>query len=99
MASNNLTSNAPSLDPDNEGSNVRKATVNDPGSKEHFAAYARALETIMSTDISQSTFTQLVDGAPLSQTLSLMPRKPERSHPVFEHSKLCDGVHEKSENF
>ncbi|KAJ0108323.1 hypothetical protein J7T55_005300 [Diaporthe amygdali] len=44
MASNKLTSNAPSLDPVNEESHVRKATVNDLGSGEHFAVYTRALE-------------------------------------------------------
>lgn len=97
MASNKLTSNAPSLDPANEESHVRKATINDLGSGEHFALYTRSLERVMSTDISQSIFAQLVDGAPLSQTLSLMPGGPEPSHPVYEHSKLCDGVHERVE--
>lgn len=95
MASNTLTSNAFSLEPVNEESHVRKATVKDLGSGEHFAVYTRALERVMSTDVSQSTFAQLVDGAPLSQTLFSMPGRPELSHPVYEHSKLCDGVHGK----
>lgn len=95
MASKKPTSNTHSLDPVNEGPHVRKATVYDLGSGKHFTLYARALERVMSTDVSQSTFAQLVDGAPLSQTLSLMPGRPELSHPVYKHSKLCDGVHEK----
>lgn len=97
MASSKLTSNALSLDPINEEPPVRKATVNDLGRGEQFAVYTRALERVVSTDVSQSIFAQLVDGAPLSQTLSLMPGRPKLSHPVYEHSKLCDGVHERVE--
>ena len=90
-----MPSDSPSLDQVNKESHVRKATIDDLGSREHFAVYMCALERVMLTDVSRSTYAQLVDGVPLSQTLFSMPGRPSLSHPVYEHSDLCDGVHEK----
>lgn len=90
-----MTSDAPSLDPVDEESHVHKATINDLGSGRHFAVYTRALERVISTDVSQSTYAQVVDGAPLGQTIKSMPPRLLRGHPVYEHSELCEGAQEK----
>lgn len=81
----------------NMEAHVRKATVDGLGREEHFAAYTRALGRVLLTDISRSTYAQIADGAPLSQTVSSMPEKPSLNHPIYKHSKLCDGVPEKVE--
>lgn len=94
MAANKTTNDAPAFKL-RDSQHVRRSTIDELGSGEHLAAYTRALATVMSTDVARSTCAQIVDGAPLSQTLSLMPARPELTHPVYQHSKLRDGVREK----
>lgn len=94
MASNKATNVVPTSNHHDLGS-VRKATVDDLGCGEHLETYTRALANVMSTDVAQSTCAQIVDGAPLNET-PLMPGRPELTHPVCQHSELCDGVREKT---
>lgn len=68
MAANKTTNDAPAFNL-RDSRHVRKATIDDLGSGEHLAVYTRALAGAMSTDVARSTCAQIVDGAPLSQTL------------------------------
>lgn len=95
MASDKTANNGPASNPQ-DSEPVRKATVDDLGFGEHLEIYTRALANVMSTDVAQSTSAQIVDGAPLSEILSLMPGRPELTRPVYQHSELCDGVRGKT---
>lgn len=62
----------------------------------HIDALRRAITNILNTEIAGATYTQIVDGMPLAGVVfeSQSPRPPS-GHPVYEHTKLCDGVTEK----
>lgn len=69
MAANKATNDAPAFNL-RDSKHIRKATINDLGREDYLAAYTGALARVMSTDVARSTYAQIVDGAPLSQTMS-----------------------------
>lgn len=68
-------------------------TVDDLG-QQHCDVFTRALFNILSTSIAETTFAQILDGAPLSQNVRNAPRRTyPRTHPVCtQHPELCPGV-------
>jgi hypothetical protein len=67
---------------------------------DHEQTLRRALDNILSTDVSEFAFAQILDGLPTTQSFrdSFFYLS---THPVFEldHSKLCDGFIDKARHF
>ncbi|KAK2606931.1 hypothetical protein N8I77_005650 [Diaporthe amygdali] len=59
---------------------------------------AQAIFNILSTEIAQSTFAQIVDGLPLPSVLedTYGGSDLEPDHPLFSHESLCPGVLQKT---
>lgn len=76
---------------------ARKLTVDDL-SQEHRDIFARALFNVLFTTAAEMTFAQIIDGAPLSQSVvdtrnGVYPP----THPIYDqHIKLCPGVLEQA---
>lgn len=63
----------------------------------HLASYSRALTNVLSTDLAESTFAQIVDGLPLwGVVYELAHYGLLREEPVYNHRTLCPGVLEKT---
>ncbi|KAJ0123807.1 hypothetical protein J7T55_012277 [Diaporthe amygdali] len=68
--------------------------------EDHLAAYVRAVTNVLSTELAESTFAQLVDGLPLWDVVDgLHHYGLEEDEPVFRHRELCPGVIEKTRTF
>lgn len=68
--------------------------------EEHLAVYSRAITNVLSTDLAESTFAQLVDGLPLWDVVyGLAHYGLVREEPVYNHRNLCPGVLEKTRAF
>lgn len=68
--------------------------------KAHLAAFERAVTNVLSTDIAQSTFAQLVDGLPLWDVVYILESYGiSREEPVYKHRKLCPGALENTRAF
>lgn len=68
--------------------------------KDHLAAYARALTNVLSTELAESTFAQLIDGLPLWDVVSALGHYGlDREEPVFKHRELCPGVLQETRAF
>lgn len=66
----------------------------------HLLAFARAVTNVLSTELAESTFAQLVDGLPLWDVVfGLGHYGHDREEPVFKHRELCPGVLEKTRAF
>lgn len=66
----------------------------------HLAAYSRAISNVLSTDLAELTFAQLVDGLPLYDVVSKLTHyELERQEPAYNHRMLCPGVLEKTRAF
>jgi hypothetical protein len=66
----------------------------------HLEAYSRALTNILSTDLAELTFAQLVDGLPLWDVVfGLSEYGLVEEEPVYNHRTLCPGVLEKTRAF
>ncbi|KAL1867514.1 hypothetical protein Daus18300_006358 [Diaporthe australafricana] len=64
---------------------------------DHLAAYVRAITNVLSTELAESTFAQLVDGLPLWDVVCALHHYGlEEDEPVFKHRELCPGVLEKT---
>lgn len=72
---------------------ARKLTVDDL-SQQHRDIFTRALFNVLSTPAAETTFAQIIDGAPLSQiVLDIGDRVYPSIHPIRDqHLKLCSGV-------
>lgn len=74
-----------------------KLTVDDL-SQEHRDIFTRALFNVLFTPAAETTFAQIIDGAPLSQSVvdtgnGVYPP----THPIYDqHIKLCSGVLEQA---
>jgi hypothetical protein len=68
--------------------------------EDHLAAYLRAITNVLSTDLAEATFAQLVDGLPLYDVVSKLAHyELERDEPAYKHRTLCPGVLEKTRAF
>lgn len=66
----------------------------------HQESFRRAVLNIISTDISEQTFAQIVDGLPLKDVaLDKRYHRHRTNEPVFNHVKLCPGSLEKARAF
>ncbi|KAI2604691.1 hypothetical protein GGR54DRAFT_621586 [Hypoxylon sp. NC1633] len=78
---------------------VKKVSL-DTLDEAHRVPVTKAILNILSTDLAESTFCQIVDGLPLAAVYdeaycdTLMDAK----HPAFQHEKLCPGVNEETRN-
>ncbi|KAF7552557.1 hypothetical protein G7046_g7384 [Stylonectria norvegica] len=69
--------------------------------QEHRNAAATAISNIVSTDIAETTYAQIVDGLPLDSVLEEAYGDPilAAGHPIYDHKSLCPGVLEKTRSF
>ncbi|KUI72066.1 hypothetical protein VM1G_07607 [Cytospora mali] len=72
---------------------ARKLTIDDLG-QQHRDVFTRALFNVLSTPAAETTFAQILDGAPLSQSVQDVPGWIyPLDHPVrTQHLELCPGV-------
>lgn len=72
----------------------RKSTVDDLGQGHHRDIFTRALANVLSTPAAETTFAQILDGAPLSACVEEVPGWVyPLDHPVrTQHRELCPGV-------
>lgn len=72
---------------------ARKLTVDDLG-QQHRDVFTRALSNVLSTPAAETTFAQILDGAPLSQNVQNVPGWIyPLDHPIrTQHLELCPGV-------
>lgn len=72
---------------------AHKLTVDDLG-QQHRDAFTRALFNVLYTPVAETTFAQILDGAPLSQSVQNVPDEPYPfNHPILkQHLELCPGV-------
>lgn len=91
MAPDKATNVDPASNPQDSES-ARKAAVEYLGPGENLEIYTRILANFISTDVAQSTYAQIMDGAPLSEIFSLMPGRPPLTHPIHQYSEHCDGL-------
>lgn len=64
---------------------------------EHMAAFRRALDNALLTEVAENTYAEIIDGLPTRESWrDFNPWRP--GHPVEElkHDKLCAGSHEKA---
>lgn len=82
----------PTLGSDEEAE-PRKLTVDDL-SQQHRDVFTRALFNVLFTPASETTFAQIIDGAPLSQSvLNIGNGVYPSTHPIRDqHLELCPGV-------
>ncbi|KAG8169222.1 hypothetical protein KVR01_001971 [Diaporthe batatas] len=66
----------------------------------HQDVFATAMSNLLSTDIAEQTFAQIIDGLPLKDVaFNLEATQYTRRDPVFTHVELCPGVLEKARMF
>lgn len=65
--------------------------------EEHQRTFRRALLNILSTDLAESTYAQIIDGLPTTKSLRYS-WSSVKDHPVhvLDHSEVCDGSLEKA---
>lgn len=82
----------PTLASDGEAE-ARKLTVDDLG-QQHRDVFTRALFNLLFTPAAETTFAQILDGAPLSQSVQDVPGWIyPLDHPIrTQHLELCPGV-------
>lgn len=76
---------------------ARKSTVDDLG-QQYRDVFTRALFNVLSTPAAETTFAQILDGAPLSRCVQAVPGWIyPLDHPVrTRHPELCPGVLERT---
>lgn len=63
----------------------------------HQTVFATAMSNLLSTEIAEQTFAQIIDGLPLEDVaFSLQVHQHTRSDPVASHVELCPGVLERT---
>jgi hypothetical protein len=66
----------------------------------HQESLTRAIFRVLSTDIVQITFAQIIDGLPLSSVArDCSSGGPLQEHPVRDNNELCPGVLDKTQEF
>ncbi|PNY25442.1 Uncharacterized protein TCAP_04619 [Tolypocladium capitatum] len=61
---------------------------------DHLSAFTRALSNVLSTDLAEATYAQIIDGLPTRDSYAeFRPFPPgEGEHPAYNHLSICDGV-------
>ena len=79
---------------------IRRETM-DSLPEAHRDALVHALQNILSTDIAEVTYAQILDGVPLAEVANdrYSPHFVDRRHPVQRHTTLCPGVIEQTNAF
>lgn len=87
--------------PIHNGGNPEKATINNSLEGDHLDAFARADSNILSTEIAEVTYAQIIDGLPISSVALESASDPLPDlHPIHDHHKdLCPGVRERTRGF
>lgn len=63
----------------------------------HQNVFATAMSNLLSTEIAEQTFAQIIDGLPLKDVaFNMRMREYTRDDPVFSHVELCPGVLERT---
>ncbi|KAI1505917.1 hypothetical protein F5X99DRAFT_175152 [Biscogniauxia marginata] len=62
---------------------------------EHLDAATKAIHNAVSSNIAESTFSQIIDGMPLFESYVEF-HYPPKDHPINDHEALCDGALEKT---
>lgn len=67
----------------------------------HRNAFRRAISRVLSTEIAEVTYAQIVDGLPLADVADdSVDGGPPRGHPLRQmHRNLCPGVLDKTKEF
>jgi len=74
--------------------------VEDVLDEPHCAAFRLALANLLSTEIAEITFAQIIDGLPLARVaFSTRGHRDKRYDPVAQHTELCPGVLESTRAF
>lgn len=66
---------------------------------EHKTVFVRALNNVLSTELTVITFAQIVDGLPIAEVAFDRVDEavwPDDGHPVEEHEELCPGALDKA---
>ncbi|KAL2258386.1 hypothetical protein VTK26DRAFT_8322 [Humicola hyalothermophila] len=64
---------------------------------DHYHPLVRAIKNVLSTDLAEVTFAQLIDGLPLVSTVWDMRGSLLRNgHPLYSHDQLCAGAIEQA---
>lgn len=67
---------------------------------EHRWLLDRAISRILSTEIAEETYAQILDGLPTSSVAYDRRSPPHRNHPIAHaHRELCPGMLEKARKF
>lgn len=77
---------------------LRKVSLADL-SGEHRRLLVRALDRILSTEIAEVTYAQIVDGLPIADVIWDSRSPPYYKHPIFKedvHEDICPGILEKT---
>lgn len=72
----------------------RKLSLESLGHGKHVGVFSRALFNVLTTDVAELTYAQIIDGAPLSNVIqdTYGPNLSDQ-HPVYdEHPEICPGV-------
>lgn len=79
--------------------NTKKNAIGDLDG-EHLKILLRAINRVLSTEIAEVSYTQIVDGLPLADVAreTISPYIPI-NHPIYGHKKLCPQVWEKVRQF
>ncbi|POR31120.1 Uncharacterized protein TPAR_08694 [Tolypocladium paradoxum] len=68
---------------------------------DHLSAFTQALANVLSTDLADVTYAQIIDGLPTrdsySEFCTFYPAEGE--HPAYNHRHLCDGVLDTTRHF
>lgn len=67
----------------------------------HQATFRGALRNILSTDVAEHTYAQILDGLPTEQSFLEGYVRIDKTHPVFElgHTEICEGFLDKAREF
>lgn len=78
-----------------------KATIGSALAGDHAATFSRAILNILSTDIAEETYAQIIDGLPIARVAMESATDPlPNNHPILDqHKELCAGVLEKTREF
>lgn len=72
---------------------VATCVVSEVLDADHQAIFATAMSNLLSTEIAEQTFAQILDGLPLRDVaFGMRVFEYNRSDPVFSHVELCPGV-------
>ncbi|KAK4041494.1 hypothetical protein C8A01DRAFT_14737 [Parachaetomium inaequale] len=67
---------------------------------DHYHPLIRALSNVLSTDLAQVTYAQLIDGLPMVGTAwDMRAYLLFKEHPLVTHDKLCEGAMERAQVF